>query len=245
MPDSITDQKITIASDEYRKLRNFYDSQYYAQAKRLPVPRHLHVLAQRLVFRKGVKLLDVACGTGEWLKAAVENGAKVTGIDISLRALTVASGQLQDGLLVAGLGEKLPFADNSFRLLTCLGSLEHFPDKPLALQEMKRVMTDDGELIILVPNAGFLTRRLGLYGGTHQISIREDVYSLRQWQSLFTDAGLQVKSRWRDLHVMNKRWLLQRGWVWAAPRLIQALALALWPLEWQYQVYFHLKINAD
>ncbi len=57
-----------------------------------------------------------------------------------------------------GLGRRksLPFDDESFDLVTCLGSLEHFPDPAASAKEMKRVLKPGGEALIFVPNLFFL-----------------------------------------------------------------------------------------
>ncbi|MGH6803508.1 MAG: hypothetical protein ACREC3_09095, partial [Methyloceanibacter sp.] len=124
------------------------------------------------------------------------------------------------------------------------GSLEHFLDQPTALREMCRVAKVDAQFLILVPNAGFLTRRLGLYGGTGQVAIREIVRSLDEWTALLKDAGLEVLARWRDLRPLGRAWITN-GPIYAWPiRAAQALALAVWPVGWQYQVYFLCKTTS-
>lgn len=223
--------------EQHRVLRDFYDGHYYAGPACPSRPtRHLRRLAARLV-APGLKVLDVACGTGDWLQAAAGQGARVAGIDIASRAVALAMRRLPDGDFATGVAEQLPYPDATFDLVTCLGSLEHFPDKDAALREMCRVLKDAGRVLVLVPNAGFLTRRLGLFRGTEQVQVREDVLSLAAWQALFEANGFRVERRWRDLHVLSRNWLLQRGWRGLPPRLLQALALAVWPLRWQYQVY--------
>ena len=137
-----------------------------------------------------------------------------------------------------GVAEALPFDSGQFDLITCMGSLEHFLDQPKALGEMLRVTKPKARFLILVPNAGFLTRRLGLYRGTGQVAIRETVRPIHEWQAMFVEAGLQVEARWRDLHPLSRSWI-RRGPPWTWPvRASQATALALWPVVWQYQVYF-------
>ena len=74
---------------------------------------------------------------------------------------------------------------------------------------MKRVAKPDAKFLLLVPNAGFLPRRLGLYGGTEQASVREEMLSLQQWQSLFDTRGLTGEHRWRDLHVLSLAWIFR------------------------------------
>jgi SAM-dependent methyltransferase len=136
-----------------------------------------------------------------------------------------------------GPAEILPFPDGRYDLVTCLGSLEHFLDQPAALAEMVRVMKPRGKVVILVPNAGFLTYRLGLYKGTQQQAVRETIRPLSEWQEMLNASGLVVKERWKDLHVLNKRWIFRAPWSLMPLRLLQAIALTFWPLHWQYQVY--------
>ena len=225
--------------DEFRELRDFYDREYHAHASALGgIPWHSRAIARRLGELRGKHVLDVACGTGAWLEHLAGKGAFVAGIDISARAIEVCTHRLPAGRFAVGPAETLPFPDAHFDLVSCLGSLEHFGDKERALAEMCRVSRPDATLLILVPNAGFLTRRLGLYRGTQQARVRETVLELREWEALLERSGLRVVERWRDLHVLNRSWLAAgglRGW---PLRLAQAALLPLLPVAWQYQVYF-------
>jgi SAM-dependent methyltransferase len=229
----------------HEQVRRFYDEQYYANAGAgETLPWQMRRIADRMGGMDGHKVLDIACGTGAWLAELVHRGASTAGIDISSRAVEQCRRRLPDADIREGVAEQLPFEDCSFDLVTCLGSLEHFLDQPRALREMRRVAKPGATLLILVPNAGFLTRRLGLYGGTGQVAIRETVRSLEEWTTLLRDAGLDVHERWRDLHPLSAAWIFQ-GPYYARPlRLLQALALPLWPLRWQYQVYFKCKAAA-
>lgn len=227
------------------QIRKFYDEEYYSALDRevpvnISLPWHSRRVASRLGHLPGMSVLDIACGRGEWLAYLQQNGCSVSGIDLSSKAIKFCQSSMPAGHFVCGPAESLPFADDSFDLVTCLGSLEHFTDKPLALREMLRVAKPDAKFLVLVPNAGFLTRRLGLYRGTNQAKVKEDVYSLGQWKELLESAGLSIISRWRDLHMLNPRWIkLGNGLPSRIARTLQALALMAWPLDWQYQVYFY------
>lgn len=223
---------------ELAKLKAFYDSQYYGNRKPPTEPsRHLRKLARRLRIASGHKVLDVACGFGTWLLACRERGAEVAGIDLSEVAIGHCRQAIPEGSFYAGSAERLPFPADSFDCITCLGSLEHFVDPIAALREMVRVGTRDACIVLLVPNAGFLTRRLGLFQGTEQTEAKEEVRSLAAWQALFAEAGLETLERWPDWHVVSGSWITAAPWYLVPFRATQAVALLFWPLEWQYQVY--------
>jgi SAM-dependent methyltransferase len=233
-----------MTTPDHGEVRRFYDNEYYGQhGNEGGLPWHVRSVASRLGDLRGKAVLDIACGTGQWIEELARRGAKVSGIDISSRAVELAHARLPQADIREGVAEELPFEDGSFDLVTCMGSLEHFLDQPRALAEMKRVATKDARFLILVPNAGFLTRRLGLYGGTGQVAIRETVRPLAEWAALIEAAGLKIETRWRDLHTLGVDWI-RRGSPWAWPlRAGQAVALSLWPIAWQYQVYFYCRLR--
>lgn len=226
-------------SDEAQSAQKFYDETFYADRSERPAtaPWHTRRIAHRLGNFAGKRVLDVGCGLGDWLELLGRDGALLSGIDLSTRAVEACRDRLPGADIRLGSADALPWADGCFDLVTCLGSLEHFADKPRALSEMARVGIDDASFLILIPNASFPTRRLGFYAGTQQTQAREDVYSLDAWEKLFRTAGLIVDRRWRDLHVLNYRWIAAgplRQWIF---RAAQAAVLPIWPIAWQYQVY--------
>lgn len=95
---------------------------------------------------------------------------------------------------------------------------------------MVRVAARGARFLLLVPNADFPPLRLGLYGGTDQSSVREELRSLEGWRELFESAGLTIVKRWRDLHVLSISWITRGPWYF-------------WPLSWQYQVYYHCSLK--
>jgi ubiquinone/menaquinone biosynthesis C-methylase UbiE len=224
--------------NELQDIRSFYDSVYYKTANpHTKTSRHLIKLAARLRIRENKRVLDVGCGMGQWLKASSEFGAIPCGIDLSEKAISVCRSIMPGGTFHAQAAETLPFDDRLFDFVSCLGALEHFIDSRSALREMVRVAKRDAKFLFLVPNADFLTRRLGLYSGTYQTDAKEEVLPLKEWTELFEDCGLEVRERWRDLHVLSWPWISSRGTTSIPLRAVQALALAIWPLKWQYQVY--------
>jgi SAM-dependent methyltransferase len=231
-------QNQKLSSNDSEKIRNFYNTVYYKNA--LPdqkIPGHFTRLAAKLQIQAGQQILDVACGKGQWLLAVSRRGGKTAGIDISSKAIDICKTVLPEGEFHVGSAESLPFGSNRFHVVSCLGAVEHFLDPYKALQEMVRTARDDAIFLILVPNMGFLTRRLGLFHGTAQAGIKEEWRTLDGWQQLIESAGLQVKGTWKDLHVLSWSWIASRRWFLIPLRALQAIALIFWPLAWQYQVY--------
>jgi demethylmenaquinone methyltransferase/2-methoxy-6-polyprenyl-1,4-benzoquinol methylase len=106
---------------------------------------------QRAGLRPGMKLLDVATGTGLVARAAarilVEPGS-VIGVDPSGGMLRQARAT-GAALLVQGQVEELPFGDARFDFLTIGFALRHTADLHLAFRECLRVLKPGGRLLVL------------------------------------------------------------------------------------------------
>jgi ubiquinone/menaquinone biosynthesis C-methylase UbiE len=90
--------------------------------------------------KKGERVLDIGCGTGNHLLLFYRLGLDVTGIDASPYMLDIAKSRLGNkSSFKLGSAEDLPFEDNEFDLTTLILTLE-FLDHPLpALREAGRV----------------------------------------------------------------------------------------------------------
>ena len=111
-------------------------------------------LLSRLANRPAPLVLDVATGTGRLplflLEEATFNG-RVIGLDASARMLAYAQAKLKGyrhrASLVQQTAADLPFDDNIFDAVTCLESLEFFPNDSAALLEMFRVLRFGGTIM--------------------------------------------------------------------------------------------------
>jgi SAM-dependent methyltransferase len=104
------------------------------------------------------EVLDVGCGSGEWLLAMRERGWQVSGIDFDERAVALAQ---QSGLRVqCGTLEEQHLPSGSFDAIVMNHVVEHLPDPVGTLQECLRLLKPGGRLAIYTPNVSSLSHRL-------------------------------------------------------------------------------------
>lgn len=109
-------------------------------------------MAQSLA--SGARVLDAGCGTGYGTQMIADGGAaSAVGVDISEAALGAASEHVNERVhLEQGDLCDLSFADASFDLVVCFEAIEHVADPERALDELRRVLSGTGVLIISSPN---------------------------------------------------------------------------------------------
>jgi demethylmenaquinone methyltransferase / 2-methoxy-6-polyprenyl-1,4-benzoquinol methylase len=121
-----------------------------------------HKLWRRFAMKKthlsrSGQVLDVACGTGDWtiaLAKVVGHEGSVTGLDFVQQMLDVARVKVEKKNLpqiqfVSGNAMDLPFADDSFDVVTIGFALRNVPDVLTVLKEMTRVTKPGGQVISL------------------------------------------------------------------------------------------------
>lgn len=110
---------------------------------------------------------------------------KAEGVDIDAEAIAYC---LERGLKDVRLGEaaKLPFADGSFDLVTCLDVVEHLDDDTAALREMRRVLRPGGHLLVTVPAHPFL------WGDQDEVNLHKRRYVADQLRERLIASGYTV-----------------------------------------------------
>ncbi len=98
------------------------------------------------------RILDAGCGSGPLAAALRERGATVTGFDSSEAMIELARKRLGPGpeLLVADLGQRLPFDDDTFDDVVASLVFHYLEDWVGPLGEMRRVLRPGGRLIMSV-----------------------------------------------------------------------------------------------
>ena len=107
--------------------------------------------------RAGMRVLDVACGTGALSRALTRAGATVTGLDLAPPMLAIARELSPEIELIEGSADAIPFSDGEFDAATCQQGLQFFPNRQLALTQIRRVVKPGGKVVVACwcdPNQG-------------------------------------------------------------------------------------------
>jgi ubiquinone/menaquinone biosynthesis C-methylase UbiE len=100
------------------------------------------------------KVLEIGVGLGADHQKFAEAGAYLTGIDLTDKAISHTKRRfsifnLNSELIVAD-AENLPFANESFDIIYSWGVIHHSPDTPKAVNEIFRVLRQNGEARIMI-----------------------------------------------------------------------------------------------
>lgn len=102
------------------------------------------VVFEQLGVGGGVRLCDVACGSGLAASAAARRGASVAGLDASAALIDIARSRTPGGDFHVGDMAALPFDDGSFDVVTSFNGI--WKGCEPALHEVHRVLCDGGRL---------------------------------------------------------------------------------------------------
>lgn len=111
----------------------------------MPVSEHAaEPLLDAAKVAAGMRVLDVACGSGIVARHAARRGAQVTGVDLAPRMVELAR-ELNLGCTFREASvDALPFQDDAFDAGVCGFGIGHFPDPPAAAAECVRVVRRGG-----------------------------------------------------------------------------------------------------
>ena len=98
--------------------------------------------------KTGMKVLDIAAGTGSSSRPLVDKGAEVTALDFSAGMLNQGRRQHKDINFVQGDALKLPFNENTFDVTTISFGLRNTTDSIGALREALRVTKSGGKIVV-------------------------------------------------------------------------------------------------
>ncbi|MBI3559989.1 methyltransferase domain-containing protein [Candidatus Gottesmanbacteria bacterium] len=144
---------------ELKKQHAYYNEKFFSRWARL-YDYEKYILtplrnkaASMLDLPKGSSVIDVATGTGALAYSLAKKDYDVTGIDLSNAMLAQAKKKISQTLnlrFIHGDATQLPFPSNTFDAASISAALHDMPYEMrlLVLKEMKRVVKQDGKLLI-------------------------------------------------------------------------------------------------
>lgn len=96
----------------------------------------------------GMKILDIAAGTGTSSVSYAQAGGEVVALDFSIGMVTVGKERQPQMDFIAGDATALPFDDNTFDAATISYGLRNVNNPDVAMAEMLRVVRPGGTLVI-------------------------------------------------------------------------------------------------
>jgi len=122
----------------------------YQLARKYSIQRKFSLLKKYAGAKPGSSLLDIGCGTGEFLASCKKKELKCIGIEPSPAARALA--KENHGLSVYDNSELAAIESDSFDMITMWHVLEHVHDLRPTIQTVKRLLKANGYYFIAVPN---------------------------------------------------------------------------------------------
>ena len=178
---------------------------------------------------RGKSLLDIACGDGLMTESFAKHFQRVVGVDASGKHLAAAHERVSQAEFHECLIEEFDIKER-FDSVFMLDLLEHVVDPIVVLKKAANFMTDDGILVVHVPNAYAINRRLAVLMGTLesceelspfdlQIAGHRRAYSMETLRIDMEQAGLRILHTggifYKILSTPQMDWFLKNG-LWDA-----------------------------
>lgn len=127
--------------------RNLFEKVYHF-VRSLALKRKLNLINSFSTEEK--KLLDIGCGTGDFLQTIQQDNWMVSGIEPDKNARQIANSKTNN--VVSDIDQMTLFESHSFDVITLWHVLEHLPNLDEQISMLKRLLKKKGTLVIAVPN---------------------------------------------------------------------------------------------
>jgi SAM-dependent methyltransferase len=217
----------------FRAMLRAVEAQFYQEFK-LPAPT-----------------IDLGCGDGHFATITFDRKLDV-GLDPWTGPIRLAAKGGGYQSLVQGDGGRMPFPDGHFASALSNSVLEHIPQVPPVLAELRRVLKPGAPFLFCVPNPGYLTElsipqilgRIGLAGVGRaytgwfkHMSRVEHVVWPDDWQKWLEAAGFKLEKWWHYFSPQAMR-TLEWGHYFGAPCLLPHVISNHWIIApWRWNLF--------
>lgn len=213
-------KRFIMENNELTKWHRAYIQNAYHELAQGITRKQLNTLNIKATDRK---VLDVGCGPGNLLVAlSADNPHLLIGVDVDATFLSIGYSKIKELIapsskiptLICASLPTLPFANETFDLVTCFLVMPHVPDDKAALTELARVLKPGGTLAVSGHGLGFPLRYLKrfklkplqmylaslIYRCTGKKLIRNTLQNEEKICNILNDIGLTV-----DVQNYNKK----------------------------------------
>jgi 2-polyprenyl-3-methyl-5-hydroxy-6-metoxy-1,4-benzoquinol methylase len=164
--DKNSDLLVTFPKPEDNKLYKYYESESYISHtdSKKSILDKVYQIVKNFTIKQKIKLinaqnaheksiLDIGCGTGDFLNACKDKGWKIKGVEPNKKARDLALKKLNsEAYLVNNIKDLLTSSSNRFDVITMWHVLEHIPNLEEYISILKELLKPKGTLIIALPN---------------------------------------------------------------------------------------------
>ena len=143
--------EVSASRFDFDSIAEKYDS-WYTRPRGIMYDRIEKKAVRRLLPKegKGLKLLDIGCGTGHWSRFFCDCGFEVTGVDASQSMLDMArSKNILGASFQLGDARALPFGESEFDVATLITTLEFVQSPEKVITEAVRCLRKPGGILII------------------------------------------------------------------------------------------------
>lgn len=221
-----------------KKLGSYYESEEYishTDASKSFVDK-LYQIVKKHTLRKKLELvhsvskekslLDVGCGTGDFLKVCQKGGFSVTGVEPNKKAQNLARMKLGEGSKL--LSDLFKISEEKFDIITMWHVLEHVPDLETYVERLTSLLQPGGILIVAVPNyKSFDATHYKEFWAAYDVPRHLWHFSKKSIETIFSkDFNLKrIKPMWFDSFYVS---ILSEKYKSGKANLFRAFFVGLW-----------------
>lgn len=135
--------------------RKGFINKIYLLARKFTLKRKYNIVQ---AFKSSGSMLDIGCGSGELLNLFQEKGWKIVGVEPDELVRNAAISRYSLDIREEASLKKI--TDGSFDVVTMWHVLEHVPGLVDRVKEVKRLLKNDGILVVAVPNSNSMDAKI-------------------------------------------------------------------------------------
>jgi 2-polyprenyl-3-methyl-5-hydroxy-6-metoxy-1,4-benzoquinol methylase len=162
---------------------------FYQIAKTINLNNKLNLINS---IAKGKKILDYGCGVGDYLEHMQKNGYDVLGMEPNESARKISQSKIGQQKVISTELEEI---QEKFDVITLWHVLEHIPNLNEIINQLKNHLTENGRLVIAVPNhQSYDAAYYGKFWAAYDVPRHLWHFTETSMHKLFGEFGMKIES---------------------------------------------------